>query len=84
MNVISAAFSMFVRKYVCPNVGKKKLPKRHSHKKFARKMLMKLTLCPALSVLPEGRDEISPIFCKISPKIFLNQKTAPKSIQTCI
>jgi len=26
------------------------------------------------SVLPEGRDEISPFFCKISPKFFIKQK----------
>jgi len=37
-----------------------------------------------LPVLPESCDEISPIFCKISPKIFQKQRTAPKTIQTCI
>jgi hypothetical protein len=37
-----------------------------------------------LSVLPEGRDKISPIFCQISPKFFLKQKTARKTNQTCI
>ncbi len=31
------------------------------------------------AVLPEGRDEISPIFCKISPKIFQKQKNSSKN-----